>query len=380
VSKLNLPMGIRIAIWHAHRKLCAYCAEPIVYTDLDIEHVIPESLASDPGRAATVFTDYDLPRTFDVNALCNLLPVHHRPCNLRKSDRLFSPGRARYFLEIAASKEPLVRRYIASGELEQRKSKLLASVGAAIDAGSITPAELTALLSNTDTFTVNDGLQFADGPTQARIHRGQIEGFLDRRVLIDGLEFVDDKGRAMAVRTCREYRAARQAGYFPDTNFGIKMESYLSTVDGVLRAIEMAKVALASYIREPYLGVADIALLPTSLLPSFSPDEDRQNGDFSAQSLAELCHDGRIKITDVGSRTLRFHWGYDGAILTELLRADFDGDGLEEVLVQNYWYATEGTLGYGSIGILRRTGPDSIFEYDDWISPAHKQIGSDENL
>jgi len=45
------------------------------------------------------------------------------------------------------------------------------------------------------------------------------------------------------------------------------------------------------------------------------------------------------------------------AVLVELLRADLDEDGIEDLLIQHYTYAVGGTLGYGSIGVLRRTGP-----------------------
>jgi len=43
MAKLHLPFNTRRAIRLAHRKLCVYCGEPIAFTDLDIEHIIPET-------------------------------------------------------------------------------------------------------------------------------------------------------------------------------------------------------------------------------------------------------------------------------------------------------------------------------------------------
>ena len=53
-------------------------------------------------------------------------------------------------------------------------------------------------------------------------------------------------------------------------------------------------------------------------------------------------------------------------ILTELMRADFDYDGVEEILVQRRFYIKGGTFGALSIGLLRRRHLDSMFEYQLW--------------
>jgi hypothetical protein len=50
-------------------------------------------------------------------------------------------------------------------------------------------------------------------------------------------------------------------------------------------------------------------------------------------------------------------------MLKELLRADIDGDGIEEILIQYYTYAVGGTFGYGFVGTLHRSGPDAMFEF-----------------
>ncbi len=51
-----------------------------------------------------------------------------------------------------------------------------------------------------------------------------------------------------------------------------------------------------------------------------------------------------------------------GQQLIEVARADLNGDGIEDILLFEYCYATHGTLGYGGVRILTRTGPSKRFE------------------
>ena len=57
-----------------------------------------------------------------------------------------------------------------------------------------------------------------------------------------------------------------------------------------------------------------------------------------------------------------------GVALTELMRADFDDDGVEEILVKKHFYVKLGTLRSLSIGLLRKRDLNSIFEYESWDS------------
>src|SRR5512139_2313436 len=47
-----------------------------------------------------------------------------------------------------------------------------------------------------------------------------------------------------------------------------------------------------------------------------------------------------------------------GHQLLEVARADFNGDGIEDILLFEYCWATEGTLGFGGIHILTRKSID----------------------
>ena len=56
----------RRAFWEAHYRKCAYCGELVRFLALQIDHVIPESLASKPDDLAAAKSAYGLPDDFDL--------------------------------------------------------------------------------------------------------------------------------------------------------------------------------------------------------------------------------------------------------------------------------------------------------------------------
>jgi 5-methylcytosine-specific restriction endonuclease McrA len=102
----------RFAIWTAHSKRCAYCEEPMKYTDLEIDHIIPQSLRKKPQELQNLLVQLSLHANFDLDSLENLLPAHGS-CNFRKKARVFSQANARFFLEIAQEKLGTIRSLIS---------------------------------------------------------------------------------------------------------------------------------------------------------------------------------------------------------------------------------------------------------------------------
>jgi hypothetical protein len=48
------------------------------------------------------------------------------------------------------------------------------------------------------------------------------------------------------------------------------------------------------------------------------------------------------------------------------MRADFDDDGVEEILVKLHFYIKFATFRSLSIGLLRKRDPVSMFQYQSW--------------
>ena len=98
----------------------------------------------------------------------------------------------------------------------------------------------------------------------------------------------------MTVRTCREYRAALAAGFHAKTTYDIKSEAFLKTTNAILTAAALVRVPLISYIRKPHRGVADLDLLPSSVLPCVSPDDAEIIAGMKGLSLGDLLGRGQI--------------------------------------------------------------------------------------
>ena len=192
--------------------------------------------------------------------------------------------------------------------------------------------------------------------------------FLLRKVLFGFSEGAPPVG-------CRRVHSHRFSHEFPedppilpiDSAIEPKMEPFLSAADAILDAVAHAQIASVSYVSNPFVGVADLHLLSKDVLPRIGPGDEEAIAAIAEPSLRELSRARKLLVVDVSSTRLQLEWEYSGAVLAELLRADLDGDGAEEILIQYYTHAVGGTLGYGSIGLLRRPEPGSMFEYvADW--------------
>jgi hypothetical protein len=368
MSFQQLPIETRIAIWRAHGKRCAYCGEQISFKEIEIDHVIPESLARNSTNLERVITELGLPPDFQLTSLLSLVPAHER-CNSIKRSRIFQANNIRFFLESASAKEANVRRNIDAIKLQSQKDKVLASIRVAIDSGNLTPQEIHDAFNNPSALLLGHAIEFADGSDFTSVKQSEIESLLDKPILIGGssefvAEFVSANGSRMSVHTCREYRAAQAGKYYAQTTYDIKSEAFLKTANAILDAVARATVPTISYVSAPYAGIADLQLLPKEILAALSPDDEQAIAAIKEIFLSELAQNGQIKVVNVSSKQIDIQWRGWGAHISELLRADLDGDGIEEILVQYYAYAISGTHGHGDVLILRRTGLDQMFTFE----------------
>jgi hypothetical protein len=388
MSDLKLSELKRLALWQAHHRKCVYCGEPITLGELDIDHILPGALQNSESEMARITSEFALSADFDLNSFLNLVPTHHR-CNLQKRDRLFNAPTARYFLDLASGKERTVRHLEEQLALQSKKERLLSAVRVALERGNVATADLLDTAQAVGTFRLATTIPFEDEDV-TMIDQHQIEALLDKSIVDDFL-LTNSTGHEITIRTCREYKTATDAGYYPRSNVDNKFATTtLLSAYTILTTLANAKVPTISYISNPFCGVADLKLLPQNVLPYIGGasgyDDFWERTSSSKGSLQELARDSWMnrqsgyhslrpanreeadddpgfQIIDVSSTHLHFQSSYDGAILEELLRADIDNDGFEEVLVRRYSYAVGGTLGYGQVGVLRRSEPDTMFQF-----------------
>lgn len=91
----------RMAIWKAHKSKCAYCGELIRFNDLEIDHILPESLLGNSDELERIKLEYGLGSEFEINSYYNWIPSCKK-CNRTKSDRVYSKSAIFHFLEMVA--------------------------------------------------------------------------------------------------------------------------------------------------------------------------------------------------------------------------------------------------------------------------------------
>lgn len=364
MSSQQIALDVRHALWLSHKRKCVYCGEPLSFQEVDIDHVIPENLSGKSDLPA-ILKSLGLPEDFDLFATENLLPAH-RKCNLAKGAEVFDPNTARFYLQRAKVVAGNVRQIVAAKKKVAQKDSLLVSISEAVRSGTITPMDLETT-PNPNVLRLSKPLVFADDPDKpiTAITPEEVERYLDRPVLIGGnpqftADFGDDSGVRMTVHTCREYRAALAANFYAKTTYDIKSEAFLNATNSVLIAATSLRTPHVSYIRSPHRGVADLELLPASVLGAVGPDDHELLNQWTDFSLQDLLARGEIKILRISSTELSLEWR-SGFMIREVCRADIDGDGLEDILCECYLWAISGTLGCGWTCVLSRTNENGKF-------------------
>lgn len=336
---------------------------------MHVDHIIPEKLADLPQEWAHLRTELGLTAGFDLFGLENLLPAK-AGANLQKADLTMDPAAAHFFLAIAGAKKPDVERNIERIERRIQTGRTFIMLQQLMESGQIHAGEVAAMLSSSpaDVFKLVESMQFADKTEVLSISKAALEDLRGRPIRlgpndhIDGLTLGHPTAPEMTVRTCAEYEAALKAGYHARSNYEIKMSVSFEQQCGLLAALANATLPVKSYMEEPRVGLPDLRLLPFALFPDIGERADHPAIDDAA-TYQQKVDSGDLIVRKVGTALLCIEEREGmGQHLVEVVRADFDADGLEDMLVFEYCYATHGTLGFGGIKLLSRRGPEALFD------------------
>jgi hypothetical protein len=69
---------------------CWLCGEPVNFVEMEVDHILPESLLKDQSALDAALTAFGLPSDFELNSFDNWLPAHRR-CNAEKREHIFRP-------------------------------------------------------------------------------------------------------------------------------------------------------------------------------------------------------------------------------------------------------------------------------------------------
>lgn len=370
MSSQRFSSAEREAIWLAHGKKCAYTRELLDVSSFHIDHVLPESLTSRPAELEHVKTQLGLPQDFDIFGYGNLLPSRPR-ANLQKGCVVLDKAPIHFFLGIAASKKALIEANLECIEKRKVRGKALILLQQCLERGDLKAAEVTAILEEhaeepAKIFSLLEGMKFADKTEVRKIAKADIAALRDRPIRlgqndhIDGVTLTNNQNEQVYIRTCREYNKAIKAGFFAYRTFDMKMATFFAHQCGLLTALEAAATPTMSFIEQPRVGVFDLELLPFSLFPEMGekiPDKE------PSSTYQTKVTDGTLVIKRLRQNLLEVVVPNGmGHQLIEVARSDFNGDGIEDILLFEYCWTTTGTFGSGGIRILTRKSTDGLFE------------------
>jgi hypothetical protein len=140
-GKYRFSMAQRTAIWLAWDKRCAYTREAIAFRDLEIDHVVPESMLDGDVEFSQLRQRLSLPGDFKINSFHNWVPTLHS-ANSAKASRPFADSSVLYFLELAAAKLNAVTGHYERLRQEQRSERHLTQIARLVEEGVLTLEEV----------------------------------------------------------------------------------------------------------------------------------------------------------------------------------------------------------------------------------------------
>jgi hypothetical protein len=370
VARQKISTSARRAIWEAHHRKSPYNGEIIPWNELNIDHVIP---VTDPVHLKRAYDLGVVDANFDVNGFENLLPahVHH---NQGKTDNDWEEGTLRFFLEIARSRKSEIETRMANGIRNDAALKAYLELKVTAERNEVTVEDMFSYVRHQ-----------ADGEVPLRITPG-VEGaditsanssiaavLMDRRFALGGGSITQftlhtEAGAPVVVSTANEYLTARERGCFPLTNFEIKAMSMAEETTELLKAVRDSSYAEQSEIREPIVTMNHLERWGAEWATEALWGRDTKDPIEGIKTIADFFRSGTCHIETQDQWELRFSVDSGlSVIMRELLRADLDGDGSEEILVFHYVYAPQGSLGAGMVatakmdreGLLRWVGYDT---------------------
>ena len=219
------------------------------------------------------------------------------------------------------------------------------------------------------TFQLIESIRFADGTTVKSIDKDKIDALRDLPIRlglndhIDGVTLTKTRDDKVYVRTCREYENARKQGYHPNSNFDFKMSFFFKYPCGLLNALEKANLPEDRFISDAKVGIVKLELLPFEIFPKNIASKSRWDAGRDLETTYQQKIDNQELVITEKSQNVLHVEGFDMVqTLEEIVRADFNNDGIEDVLLFESHHIKRATFADAGIIVLTRKSMDGKFE------------------
>lgn len=148
MKKYRFTIEQRFAIWRVYGEKCFYCEQPLEFTEVNIDHIIPENILDDPQQLEAIKIKYGLDTDFSINDYCNWVPAH-QSCNRRKGTTLYSASPAFIMtLENAQRKGKQAKKEADRLTKNKKAGDILGKLGIALQGGIISTDEVEDYLNS----------------------------------------------------------------------------------------------------------------------------------------------------------------------------------------------------------------------------------------
>ncbi len=194
------------------------------------------------------------------------------------------------------------------------------------------------------------------------LQAGDIESLRNAPVIRDGKAVVlaltdpETYTRQARVSSCAAYERESRKGWFALSQRDMDRESLYKERCGLLAAMARARPARSSFL--DVKGLALLEKVPARLLPRLGAGAPQT---APGVTVAQLVAEGRCRVIERTPKRVRLVFGNATIVLRELARADFSGDGYEDMLVTVSARAQGGTAGVSSLATLSRRDPQGPY-------------------
>ncbi|MEL7489713.1 MAG: hypothetical protein AAGJ73_03260 [Pseudomonadota bacterium] len=243
---------------------------------------------------------------------------------------------------------------------------MLASAGAVVAAGAAVVTGVTMRHSEPDETARSLGgdlagqicftarIQFFKDAPDGCVSKAELNRWLDALVLdnkgapvtLDLSHPTDYAREKEPVRTCADYRRKTADDWYAASNADMRREAFFERACGVIDYLKKAQPPTASYFDNGRCSRADLASLADG--PPFMIAGATEGLDPPTPAIEEM-RDGAWLMSALRQKTR----------IREIAHADFNGDGVGDILAHVVIGVEEGTARAGLVGYLDKPGPDA---------------------